>query len=297
MNLGAQRAAHGERRAHGFRPARLVVRPAARDDGARGALEVLELAPPVLGLAPAGQGAATAAPLFNPGHACAAGVPEPVQVGRERHVGFQDATVHLELKRRSGRAVVFLRTPFVRRRPGAADLLQQFVIAPGDVVAPRLLAEPFFIRARRRGGHAQPLRQERIAVGDVFPAIPGGVQAQAPDAQHEDLPAVPAGAAGGFLARENFDCEPGAELGREGGMPPAPLEAGAEGRPFIAAGERPVNLFDGRELEIRLGLEAVAQGGECCRFRHRHLRKHSNPPPTFAPPHPHRTQCRRARWR
>ena len=39
-----------------------------------------------------------------------------------------------------------------------------------------------------------------------------------------------------------------------------PLEAGEDGREFVAAAERQANLFDGRGLELGLLLEVMAHG-------------------------------------
>jgi len=71
------------------------------------------------------------------------------------------------------------------------------------------------------------------------------------DAQHENLPQIQAGAAGGFFVREDLALDEGEDSGLERGMHPEPLEAGEDGRQFIAAAQRQTNLFDGRELEIR----------------------------------------------
>ena len=79
------------------------------------------------------------------------------------------------------------------------DLLEQCVVEEGDVVTQGLMAEHFGLVSPRRGGQTQHLAHEGVVVGDVFHAIPVGVQAAAHDAQHEDLPQVQAGAARGFL--------------------------------------------------------------------------------------------------
>jgi len=290
VNFGAQRAAHGEILAHGFLHARLLVRPAAIDDVAGGALKLLELAPPVPGLAPAGQGAATAAQLFNPVHALAARVPEQVQVGREMHVSLQDVAVHLELKRRVGRAGFFCEHPASCGGETRVDLLQQFVVEQGHVVAQRLVAEHFFIITPRHGGHLEHLAHEQMMIGHVFHAIPVRVEPQTHDAQHEDLPQIHPGAAGDFFAREDFGLDEAEDLGLERGVHPEPLESGEEGRQLIAAAQRQTNLFDGRDLEIRLGLVVVAHD-ECLEIRSSKRPKRSKKVPTFAQARSHFHQC------
>ena len=101
----------------------------------------------------------------------------------------------------------------------------------------------------------------------MFHPVPVRVQAQAHDAQHEDLPEIHAGAPRGFFAGEDFGCAQGEDPGLERGVRPDPLQAGEDRRQLGAALERQTHLFDGRELESGLGLEVVAHGGECCRFR------------------------------
>ena len=171
-----------------------------------------ELPPPFLGLAPAGQRVAELVAIFlNQVHALAAGVPEQIQVGGEMHIGFQHVGVHLDFKRREGRAAFFCEHLASGGGDARVDLLEQLVIEQGDVVPQGLMAEDFGLLAPRRGGHAQHLAHEGIVVGDVFQAIPVRVQTQAHDAQHQDLPQIHAGAAGGLL------CPPARRLpaGRE----------------------------------------------------------------------------------
>src|ERR1039457_3020201 len=45
-------------------------------------------------------------------------------------------------------------------------------------------------------------------------------------------------------------------------MHPEPLQTGQDRRQLVPAPEGQANLFDGRNLEIGLGLEGVAHGGE-----------------------------------
>jgi hypothetical protein len=80
--------------------------------------------------------------------------------------------------------------------------------------------------------------------------------------QDEDLPEVHPGATGGLFARENFGFQQRENLGLERGVHPDPLQTGQDGRQLIAALERQPNLFDGRDLQIRLGLEGMAHSGE-----------------------------------
>ena len=156
------------------------------------------------------------------------------------------------------------------------------------------MAELFGLVVPWRGRQSQHLAHERVVIGHVFQAIPVGVEAEAHAAQHEDLPEVHAGAAGGFFAGEDFGFQPGEELSLERGVPPDPLESRQNGRQFVPALERQANLFDGDYLEVWLGLEVVAQGGECCGFRHRNPSNRSNVIPTFAPSHTHKTQQRQS---
>src|ERR1035438_4158418 len=44
-------------------------------------------------------------------------------------------------------------------------------------------------------------------------------------------------------------------------MHPEPLQASQDRGQFVSARERQANLFDGRDLEIGLGLKGVAHGG------------------------------------
>ena len=97
-------------------------------------------------------------------------------------------------------------------------------------------------------------------IGQVLHPIPIHVQAQAHDAQDEDLPEVHAGAAGGLLAGEDLGFEPGEDLGLERGVHPNPLQPREDRRQFVAALERQANLFDGGDVQIRLALEMMAHG-------------------------------------
>ena len=130
------------------------------------------------------------------------------------------------------------------------------------VVAPRLVTKPFGLVVPRRGGPAGHLAPERVVVGDGFPAIPVGIQAEAHDAQHEDWPQIQAGAARGFLARKDFAFQQGEDLGLECGLQPDPLPARENRRPFVAALARQANLFAGCDLQLGLGLEGRVPGGE-----------------------------------
>jgi hypothetical protein len=74
------------------------------------------------------------------------------------------------------------------------------------------------------------------------------------------LPEVHAGAAGGLFAGQDFGFEQSEDLSLERGMHPEPLQPRQDRRQFVAALERQANLFDGRDLEIGLSLEGVADG-------------------------------------
>ena len=116
-HFGGEFPAHGQIVAPGALHPHFLVGPAAILHLAGGAFAVLELSPPLLGFAPAGQGVTELAAIFHEQvHALAARGPEQVQVGGEMDVGLQHAGVHLHRKRRAGRAAFFLRTPGVRQR-------------------------------------------------------------------------------------------------------------------------------------------------------------------------------------
>ena len=207
------------------------------------------------------------------------------------HVGLQHIAVHLDFKRRAGRAGFFCEHLSSRRRNGRIDLLEQFVIEQRDVVPQGLMTEYFGVLTPRRGRHAQHLAHEQVMVGQVLHPIPVRVQSQPHDAEDEDLPEVHAGAAGRLFARENFGFQQGEDLGLECRVRPDPLETSQDGRQLIAALERQPNLLNGRDLQIRLGLEWVAHGSECCRLRPKKPCKCSIATPTFAPSNPHQNQC------
>ena len=73
-------------------------------------------------------------------------------------------------------------------------------------------------------------------------------QTQAHDAQHQDLPQVHAGAASGFLARQNLLFQQGENRALEGGMNPNPLQTGEDGRQLVAAAGGQLNLLDGETV-------------------------------------------------
>src|ERR1035441_10143178 len=53
-------------------------------------------------------------------------------------------------------------------------------------------------------------------------------------------------------------------------MHPEPLQTGQDRRQLVPAPEGQANLFDGRDLEIGLGLEGVAHGRKQWRMLHGH---------------------------
>src|ERR1022692_1122256 len=181
LHLGGERAAHRQILTHGFLDAGFLVRPAAIDPLAGGALEVLELPSPVLGLPPTGQRVTAPTKLLHQIHALTARVPEQVQVGGEMHLGLQHITVHFDLKRRAGRAGFFCEHLASGGGNARIDLLQQFVIEQRDVVPQRLMTKPFVFLAPGCGRHAQHLAHQRIIVGNVFQPIPVGIQSQTHD--------------------------------------------------------------------------------------------------------------------
>jgi len=178
------------------------------------------------------------------------------------HIGFQYVGVHLDLKRHDGRAAFFCEHLASGGGDARIDLLEQLVIEPGDVVPQGLMAEDFGFLAPRRGGHAQHLAHEGIVVGDMFQAIPVRVQTQAHDAQHQNLPEVHAGAAGGLLARQDGGFQQTENLGPQRRMHPEPLQPGQDRRQLVPAPGGQANLFDGRDLKIGLGLKGMAHGGK-----------------------------------
>jgi len=205
-----------------------------------------------------------------------------VKVGGEMHVGLQHVGVDLHFKRRDGRAAFFCEHLSSRRSDARVDLLEQFFVEQRDVVAQGLVAKPFGLVVPRRGRQAEHLAHERVVVGDVFQAIPVGIQAEAHDAQHEDLPEIQAGAARGFFAREDFGFQQGEDLGLECGVHPDPLQAREVGWQFVAALERQANLFDGCDLQVGLELEVMTHGGECLKIGSPKPRQRSKKGQTFA---------------
>ena len=199
---------------------------------------------------------------FHQVHTLAPRVPKQVQIRGEMHVGFQHIAVHLHFKRREGRAGFFCEHLPSRRRDARVDLLQQFVIQQRDVVPQGLMAEDFGILTPRRGGHAQHLPHEQMIIGHVLHPIPVRIQSQPHDAEDKDLPEVHAGATGGLFAHEDFGFQQGEDLRLERGVHPDPLQTGQDGRQLIPALEWQPNLFDGGDLQIRLGWEGLAHRGE-----------------------------------
>ena len=68
-----------------------------------------------------------------------------------------------------------------------------------------------------------------------------------------DLPQVHAEATGVFFAGEDFGFQQSEDLRLEGGVSPDPLQARQDRRQLVAALERQLNLFNGNNLEVRLG--------------------------------------------
>ena len=146
------------------------------------------------------------------------------------HVGLQHITVHLDFKRRAGRAAFFCEHLASRRGEARVDLLQQFLVEQRDVVPQRLMAKDFGVFAPRRGRHAQHLAHEQVVIGHVLHAIPIRIESQTHHAQHEDLPKIHPGASGSLLARNYFGFQQGKDLRLERGMHPNPLETSQDGR-------------------------------------------------------------------
>ena len=90
--------------------------------------------------------------------------------------------------------------------------MEQGLVEQRDVVPQRLPGEDFGFGPPTQRRHPQHLPQQGVVVGQVFQPIPVGIQAQAHHPQHQDLPQVHAGAAGGFLAGQNGRFEQGEDL-------------------------------------------------------------------------------------
>jgi hypothetical protein len=85
---------------------------------------------------------------------------------------------------------------------------------------------------------------------------------QAHNAQHQNLPEVHAGAAGGLFARQHGGFQQTENLGPQRRMHPQPLQPGQDRRQLVPAPEGQANLFDGRYLKIGLGFKGMAHGGK-----------------------------------
>ena len=80
------------------------------------------------------------------------------------------------------------------------------------------------------------------------------------------------------FARQHGGFQQGENLGPQRGMHPEPLQPGQDRRQLVPAPEGQANLFDGRDLEIGLGLIVVTHGGRRTRMLQVQTRK---PPRTF----------------
>jgi len=91
------------------------------------------------------------------------------------HIRLQHVGVHLDFKRREGRAAFFCEHLASGGSDARVDLAEQFVIEQGDVVPQGLMTEDFGLLAPRRGGHAQHLADQRVMICQVLQAIPVGI--------------------------------------------------------------------------------------------------------------------------
>jgi hypothetical protein len=121
------------------------------------------------------------------------------------------------ISRRDGRAV-FCEHLASGGGDARVDLFKQLVVEQGDVVAQGLVVEHGALLAPGCDRHAQHLAHKQVVVGQVFHPIPIGVQTQTDHAQHQDLPKIHAGAAGGLFAGEDLGIQQGEDLGLERGM-------------------------------------------------------------------------------
>lgn len=141
------------------------------------------------------------------------------------------------------------------------DLRQQRLVHQSDVVAQRLPSEHLGLRPPGRLGHAENLAHQRVEIGDVFESIPVGAQSQTHHAQHQDVPEVHAGAACAFLLADDGFLQQGENLRVERGVKKQPLQAGEDGRQFIATGEGQTDFLDGQGVEPRLHFESFTHTG------------------------------------
>ena len=100
-------------------------------------------------------------------------------------------------------------------------------------------------------------------VGEILEAVVVGLEAEAHDAEHEDLPEVEAGAAGGLFSPEDFGFEQPEDFRLQRGVRPDPLPAGEDRRHFVAALARADDFLNGPEPEFGLRGEGLAHGNGC----------------------------------
>ncbi len=122
------------------------------------------------------------------------------------------------------------------------------------------MIEDLGLRTPRGLGHPQHLPQERVLVGAVFEPVIVSVQTQAHYAQNQDLPPVHARAPGGFLVAQNLLFQQCENLLREFGVRENPLQAGEDGRQFVATAQRQDDFLNGSQLEAGLDGESLAHG-------------------------------------
>ena len=127
------------------------------------------------------------------------------------------------------------------------------------------MREPSVVGAEGFRGHAEKLADERVMIGEVFESVVVGVETEANDPKHKDLPEVEAGAAGDLFAREDFGFKQAEDFRLQRGVRPDPLQTGEDRRHFVAALERENDLLDRHEAEFGLGGEWLAHGTSECR--------------------------------
>ncbi len=114
--------------------------------------------------------------------------------------------------------------------------------------------------APRIGRDAEHLAQKQIVIGQMFHPVPVSIEAQPDHPQHENLPQIHARTTRRLLARQDGALQKLENLQAQRRMAPNPLQAGQDREQFIAAVEGQDHVFDGEELEGRLGFKALAHG-------------------------------------
>lgn len=138
------------------------------------------------------------------------------------------------------------------------DFCQELLVDQANIVADGAVVK---CQGGAEGGQPHDFAHETVEVGDVLHAVIIAVESEADHAQHQNMPKIHprAPGAGGFGALEFVF-----EQLENGFVQPRraedPLEAGEDGREFIAAFEGDDDLIDRGLAEICLRLESFAHG-------------------------------------